>query len=855
MPRIGRSLQTNPLAPRGGMWSTSGAMGVRVDLDNRRIQASFGALAATAREGPRGLGLLGQARAELGGRIHQRYREEAAGRPGFRAEVELALQLEVDGFSAAIHGRADGVIDHGDGSTLVEEVKSVALGGAELAAARPAFFPDHCLQLRLYALALAESGCRRLSARLLLFSLADGSRLALDVPLHPDSTRARLQDLLRRAIADARAERERAHRLAAAAGALVFPYPSVRPHQDALIDAFAAGLAHDRPVLAMAPTGIGKTVAALLAGLRFALRRPARMAFLTSRTTQRELVARTFADLCAAAGPAAAGLHALVLQAKESMCPPGHLLCHPEACDLLADFQTRLQRSGALSQLLGAGPRIEPEQVIAVGEAHRLCPFALSRALVERVELVIGDYNHLFDPGIAIEELYTGSSGPVVVIDEAHNLFDRARSIWSPFLARAALERLDQQLAAGAFLAPTERQDQLSLTGLGPAVEGPALCAELAGLIDDATAACESEQRRAEHSGLTALEDCRPVEPDRDRWRALGERAVAALVPYLIYNRAYGVVRPDDPMLAALTELARLRQVVAEPTAEVIAYAAGTGAPTGAGFGCLCVDPAPRLVERHRRAAGSLAMSATLTPLGYWADVLGLTPLDPTEVSLPSPFVRENLCARVVGDIDTTFRRREQTAAAVAQTIAQTFRARSGRYAVYFPSYRYLELVRARLPSEVGPIVVQLPGLGQGARHRLLERFRASSGPALLLAVMGGIFAEGIDLPGEELVGAVVVGPGLPQVGFERAAMQHYFEQRLGRGFAYAMLYPGLQRVIQAAGRVIRSPDDRGVIVLIGRRFATPEILASLPEHWYRHQPEELLAADLPAELEAFWAG
>ncbi len=251
--------------------------------------------------------------------------------------------------------------------------------------------------------------------------------------------------------------------------------------------------------------------------------------------------------------------------------------------------------------------------------------------------------------------------------------------------------------------------------------------------------------------------------------------------------------------------------------------------------------------------AGTIAISATLTPLSYYEDVLGFAALNPVMASFASPFPRENLGVWVVPSVSTAFRARGRHREAIARIIEQTYEAKHGRYVAFFPSYQFLTEVHPILKIPAEHVLVQQQGLTGPERKRLLTAFRESSGPVLLLAVMGGVYAEGIDLPGAELIGAVVIGPGFPQVGFERAVMRDYFEREYERGFAYAMVYPGMQRVIQSAGRVIRTPDDAGVIVLADRRFADAELAACLPAHWYRYDPSELVTDDLPKALAAFW--
>ncbi|MBN2493602.1 MAG: ATP-dependent DNA helicase [Deltaproteobacteria bacterium] len=828
---------------------------IQVDLEQRSISGGIRELAESRRDGPRGAGLLSRMRAELGQRVHADYRREQQGRtPAYLAERGLELRCEVDGFRTRLRGRVDGWLERGR-ETLIEEIKSVTLPGGQLERAREELFPEYCLQLRLYGLAAMRAQPeRRFVLRLVLVSLLDGGRRSIDLAPHPEATEALLVELLREWIARARSDRAESARRAALADRLVLPYPA-RPYQRDLIQSFADGLEAGRPVLATAPTGIGKTVAALLAGLRHALRNGAGMLFATAKNTQQELVGQTFEDLCRASGLRAGELRSLTLRAKERMCPPGHGLCHPELCEFMADFDSRLVRSGALEQLGEGVFRILPEAVLAAGEAHRLCPFYLQLAALPSVGLVIGDANYAYDPAASLSELFGEGAArqAVVVVDEAHNLVDRMREVYSPWIGRQALAGLDARLASGEFLASSEDAQQLDL-GLGGPVRGPALTGQIRELIAAVDRAVLEAMQQAESDGSPRIEACCSLEPDRQAWLSLASRAEPLLVAYLLYNRAHRLVHPQDPILDLCGRLLRLRDELVPGEREFVPFCSSREAPQGEGFGVLCVNPARRLAACHRRAAGTIAMSATLTPLPYYADVLGFAELGPLQVALPSPFPRENLAVFVEDSVSTAFRDRDRHHARVARIIETVVQARPGNYAAFFPSFQYLAAVRARIALPAEQVLIQLPSMSESSRGRMLGALRAADRPRLLLAVMGGIFAEGVDLPGAQLIGAVVVGPGLPQVGFERAAMQLYFDEEYEQGFAYAMLYPGLQRVIQSAGRVIRGPDDRGVIVLVGRRFADSELAACLPEHWYRFRPEEMRTEDLAADLASFWS-
>jgi len=736
-----------------------------VDLESREIVASVRALATWPPGPPRPAGWLARARLALGNEVHRRYRlERTRTTADFAAEEAVGLTHEVDGFALRLTGRADGVIRRADG-ILVEEVKSVG---------RLAVQPAHAFQLRLYALCLARTGAA-VRGRLVLVSAEEEER-TVEVDCDPGRTERELEARLRDLIAAARRAAVRAKAKADLARELRFPYPRPRTGQVRLVETIAEGLDAGRPVLALAPTGSGKTVCALLAALRFALSRDAVLFYATAKTTQQELVARTFRDV-AAGRP----LQSLTLRAKARMCPPQTLLCHPDHCSHLARFLDERRRTPVLERLGRGAVHIHPDTVFRAGVETELCPYALALTLARDMDLVIGDYNYVYGPSSLEAERDT-----VVVLDEAHNLFDRARQYDSPFLSRARVR---------ALTAPPE----------------------FAGYFAELEAFCAAD------------------EPAPARLDELADEALRLTVRYA----RTAPVRPDDAVLDVLSTAVHIRDLTRADEPEFVPYR------TEAGRGIVCVNPAGRLRERHRQMLGTVAMSATLTPLGYFRDVLGFGPLDPLEIEHPSPFPEEHHCVVVTPTVSTAWRERGRHYGAIANLIARVVLVQPGHYVAYLPSFPFLEEVRARMTQ---PTLVQRPGMTVEARQQMVKRLRDDPEPLLLLAVTGGSFAEGIDLPGAGLIGAIVVGPGLPPVGLERTAMRHYFDRATQRGFAHAMLYPGMQRVIQSAGRVHRTPDDRGVIVLLDRRFAERPYAACLPPHWHATVTDDPVPV-----LEAFW--
>ncbi len=855
-------------------------MRARVDFEKRLITAGIGDLVAPSPAGPGSLGLFAQLRAELGNKFHRRYRgERKAGHPGFSSEVAVEMTRDIAGFTARIRGRVDGIVDHGAAIT-VEEVKSVTLSGGQLGRAVAGDFPDYCAQARLYALCLAQGGeSRPIGVRLVLYSVLDETRRELEVGFAAGAVAVELDELLRGCLAEAEKERERALARAGTAEKLRFPYAQARAHQGELTEFFLAGLRRGRPVLAMAPTGIGKTVCALLAGLRFSLAGNGLLFFLTAKTIQQDLVGRTVTDIVAASGLGPGSLTALTLRAKERMCPPGTLNCHPDACPLLEKFLERANPEQALAQLGAGGPSIGPDAVFEYGTAQRLCPFELSLLLAARVDLVICDYNYFYDPSISLG-LLSGEPGTrpaVAIVDEAHNLFDRARGYYSPFVGQTLLDEALAALAEGRYLPPEKGGGQLAFEHIFSVVPGEALFAELADFCRElgqelaeayagaaaaqaAAAAVEDgffDQRPTSEASVAErgfIDDRAPINPGRDRWAELAETAAALLIRFSIYKFSHAIAVPHDPVPQLLRAVLRLRDGLVEDQPEFVPYVAGPAGADGAGVGVLCLNPATRLEKRNKEVLGTLAMSATLTPLSYYSEVLGFSALEPQTTSAPSPFPTEHRRIVIVPTVSTTYRRRERHLNDIAILIRDIVRIRRGRYIAFFPSFSFLSKVRERLELPGSQIQAQLPDMANTARRRVLNKFSKGKGSQLLLAVMGGTFAEGIDLPGEALIGAIVVGPGLPAIGFERALMREYFEERYQSGFAYAMLYPGMQRVIQSAGRVIRSMEDKGVIALLGHRFAEPAYAQCLPPDWYDNDSRELVTRDPVQRLTEFWS-
>lgn len=827
-------------------------MTVKFDPHQPTLTLSVGDLCSEpAGSGSLNLVPLRDLRGELGREVHQEYQSaQSRAFPGYRTEVPLGCELEVDGCRVTIQGRLDGVY-RDRGGWVVEEVKS-RLGPVEAGKESPVV-PAHLLQLKVYVhLWMKTHAPDEVRGRLVVISCSDRSSHRLEVESDAPSMDRFLESRVREILAElqrgARREEE-----ARGLPPLRFPYPRMRKGQAELAESIEEALQSGCPLLVSAPTGIGKTAAALYAALRFSRRHGLSVFFLTSKTTQQRIVADTLSlweEARSEEDGSGRPFTGLVLRSKEKICANDVVCCHPSRCAYARDFYGKLESSG-LRRSLADFTVITPDLVYQRAVENEICPFELSVELLPEADLVLCDYNYLYDPRISLKRRFSGDSrAAVVIIDEAHNLYGRARDAYSPRLDLGRVRSLKRKMQA------------------------------LAGRADASQAAIEFEpEERAENAGgqeagfardvvdcLNRLEsyfgevraDFRessegnpfPVRLDRPFFDDLGDRLHDLMRRYLLDPKRRAVPRGEDEFLEMARGLEEFRTVLEMEGEEFVHLYDETGKFHQ--LRILCLNPALQLRKRHRTFHSVVAMSATLSPLEFYRDVLGFEP-DARLLSLPSPFPPDNRKVVVVPEVSTRYRHRAETAPRVGRIIERVVAVRPGNYLAFFPSFEFLGAVRPFLRPQGYRLLVQKRTMGDHSRNALLEDLAGGSGPRLLLGVQGGIFAEGVDYPGDLAVGVIIVGPALPRVGRELDLTRQYFEEQYGRGFEYACLFPGMNRVVQSAGRVIRSETDRGVIVLIGQRFGYENYMSLFPGDWYESSPAELVSTAYEAELARFW--
>ncbi len=797
-------------------------MAILIDLESRSFAASVSDLAGESGERAIGLNGSGLSRLWIGQELHRRVQQElTALEPGYQAEVPVRLETVIDDWRVTVVGRADGVVRGGDGVIRVDEIKTLhfAVDLHNLYASER--LDRFRRQLSLYAAVLSGDGPPS-AARLVLVDIVTFEERDEEVVWDRDSVDAWLRQTVRRLIAIEQRRLERLDRLRAEASDLPFPHAQPRPAQLPMGAAVDTALGEQRHLLLAAPTGAGKTAAALHAALRRALLDGHRLFYLTAKTLQQRLAVETVRSM------QRGGFRSLQLRAKGKMCANSEMVCHEEFCPYAREYGIKLIRSQLLPTLLDSGSHLDPDRIFDAARQHEVCPFEVSLDLLPDVDVVICDYNYVFDPIIGLASLLGGGAlqRAVLVVDEAHNLVERGREYYSPILSAAALE---------AALAVLGNRDNALFRRLSEVITA------LAELVEGTVRNALDERR-----------DCEtPVELPRHELTEIRIELDGAMLQYFLYKRENELWSADDPVLDVFFQLTHFHRVLGLGGEEFVHLAART-ASGEARLRIVCLDASRFLGAVLEASGGCVAMSATLEPFEFYRDLLGFDRRRTDTLAVPSPFPPENRLVLAIDDVDTTWRRRLEHADAIAGWISRL--AEPGRNAlVLFPSYAFLETVLDRLPPVPHEILVQQRGASDAEQRELLDRL-SSGRSQLVLAVLGGIFAEGVDYPGDMLSQVMVVSPGLPQYNLERELLKAYYAERYGRGFEYAYLVPGLTRVVQAAGRLIRSASDRGTIVLLCRRFLDRRYAALLPDDWLEDDAASLLRPDPIAAVRAFFA-
>jgi len=747
-----------------------------------------------------------------GTRAHQKVQKS---RPAnYISEVTVRHQIETEQFTLEVSGRIDGIyMDTGSrpgNRVVIDEIKST---NRDLNTFDGNGFPIHWQQAECYAYIYAfQNGLTEIDVQLTYIHLETGDILEINRTCRLKELEKQFCDLVAKYLAWAEKLFQWGEVRNTTIEQLQFPFSDYRPGQRQMaVDTYRTIRNGDHIIL-QAATGIGKTMAAVFPAVKaIAEGLHQKIFYLTARTTGRTVAEKALDEL----KTKGLRLKSVTLTAKDKICFNPDRLCSPEECDYARGYYDRIH--DALANLFDKDV-FTREAIEKIAEDHLVCPFEFSLDLSLWVDCIICDYNYAFDPRVYLRRFFAeGNGGYTFLIDESHNLVDRSREMFSAVLFKQPF--LDvRRLLKNNLPKVYKRMGKVN-----------ALLVKL--------------RKNCETHGNAFSEDCLPEELipllrhflwDTEKWLSLNLKTSFREALLDLYFTVGGFVRVADQYDACYV-------TCYETTGKDLRIK------------LFCLDPSGQLSDALKRCQAAVFYSATMTPGAYFKKILGCNPATETQV-IPSPFPPENLRLFVADRLSTFYRDREVTKDRVTGIIETLVRGKGGNYLLYFPSYVYMQMIyNAFVERQTGvDTIVQKSGMSESDRVAFLDRFSAKHCRTLAgFAVMGGIFGEGIDLVGDRLSGVAIVGVGLPGISLENNLIREYFKQTQNAGFEYAYLYPGINRVLQAAGRVIRTSRDRGVVLLIDQRFSTYRYRSLFPTTW---QPVKIADEyQLERGLKTFW--
>lgn len=702
------------------------------------------------------------------------------------AHYQNEVALEGDYQQLKVRGRADG---YDPDANRLEEVKTYR---GDLGAQPANHRQLHWAQAKVYGWLMCQKlGLTDIDVALVYFDIVGEGETLLNQRFQAAELQAFFNQQCALFLGWARQEMQHREARNAAAQTLGLPHADFRPGQRTLAESVYKAVSTGRCLMAQAPTGIGKTIGTIFPLLKaLAPQQLDKVFFLTAKTPGRKLaldaakVLHVSSDL---------PLRVLELVARDKACEHLDKACHGDACPLAKGFYDRLPAA----RLAASKVRLlDQHNLRDVALDHGVCPYYLSQEMARWADLVVADYNYYFDFGAMLFGLaQLNQWRAAVLVDEAHNLVERARSMYSASLDQYSLKIL-RDTAPEPLKKPLQRLNR-----------------EWNALHKDQLAPYQAYSLRPDKL-LQALNLCTSALGDyfNDHPEALSGDLQAFYFEALQFTKVAELF--NEHFIFDISK----RQLGGKRSSSTL---------------CLRnVVPAEFIRPRLTAARSSVLFSATLSPRHYYADLLGL-PADTAWVDVESPFKAEQLHVRIVDDISTRFVHRQASLAPIVELIARQFARQPGNYLAFFSSFDYLQQV-AQLLAETHPQIPlwqQSRGMAEAERQGFLDQFTEHS-QGVGFAVLGGAFGEGIDLPGTRLIGAFIATLGLPQLNPVNEQIKLRMAAIFGAGYDYTYLYPGIQKVVQAAGRVIRSQHDRGVVMLMDDRFGEARVRQLLPGWW-----------------------
>jgi Rad3-related DNA helicase len=697
-------------------------------------------------------------------------------------EVYLRTKLPFQNLTFIIDGRCDGLLFHNDEVTI-DEIKSIS---QPLEQMMEEGYPVHWAQAKMYAFMYSmDHELAEIIVQLTYVHVQSEEKQIYKKKF----TFLELEYFAMKIVEGyapyaLHMQRHRCNRNESIKG-LSFPFENYRVGQRKLAGAVYKTVSEEKSLFAMAPTGIGKTISTIFPAVKaMGDGLIHRMFYLTAKTITRTTAEEAFTrmrngGLC---------LNTITITAKDKICFKEETICQKDYCEYANGYYDRINQ--AILDILKYENGITREVLEKYAHKHNVCPFEFSIDLAYEVDAVICDYNYIFDPRVSLKRLIEDQKkSTVLLVDEAHNLVDRGREMFSASLQKRSFLQLKKEFKGTAINKSASEVNSWFIA---------------------------LNKEKAEKSFVV---------------RELEISLQLLLLQFLEEADKILKIESSRTLLEVYFDVKNFLKIVELLDDSYVIYCEKER--NNVYLKLFCMNPANSLKKIGKGYRSKVFFSATLSPLPYYMDILGGKE-DDYFLSLPTPFSREQIDV-IIKSLSTRYRDRENTKSEIVNNLLALLKERPGNYLTFFPSYQYL-LTVYDLFKQVEPdakTMIQTAGMAEEEREAFLDVFKPDHRESLLgFAVLGGIFSEGIDLIGNRLNGVVVVGVGLPQLCFERDLIRNYFNKQGKNGYNYAYVFPGMNKVLQAGGRLIRSEKDRGTIVLIDDRFLQFPYYQLLPPEW-----------------------
>ena len=702
-----------------------------------------------------------------------------------KAEYYIKREISYLGKTYILDGYIDGILNE-DEKIIIEEIKSTT---KELDEITIDYHKEHLAQAKIYAYLYAlENNMDVINIRLTYISVVDYDLKSFDMIAKFDDLEDFTLDTLEQYISWLNMLKTNQNDKIETLETIKFPFDSERPGQRKLMKATYKALTDDEILYCIAPTGIGKTMATMFSALK-TLKDNDKLFYLTAKGSGKNAPL----DAIRILSKKGLKIKAIDITAKKKICNAKMGHCNPDECPFTKGYFEKLNQ--ATREIFDKYDIFSEDVILEITNKYQMCAFEFSLYLSYFCDIVIADYNYAFDPSARLIRYFEDDSyKPKVLVDEAHNLVDRSKDMYSAIINEIDIRTL-----------------RAKLNGYKPSIRND--CNKALEILDsyreyltDKTTIIETSMNHDLNVILRNIfQKCDQIfeENKKIKDKDLALESYFKIMDFLNISEIYS---ETHRMIIKLTD-------------------------DKISINYFCLDASKFILETIKQSIhGIVFFSATLYPIDYHANLI--TSGEGKYLELESPFDSNNLDIIINNKISTKYKNRIDSIDSIIETIEILTESKEGNYIIFFPSYAYMNMVIDQIIEPSYEMIIQKNNLSEQEKNDIITKFKTSTNTKVGFFVMGGVFSEGIDYIGDALSGVIIVGVGLPLICDENNLLKDYYELTYQNGFNYAYTYPGFNKVIQAVGRVIRDYNDRGVAILMDERFNYSEYQLLMPHHW-----------------------